>query len=214
MDVDEAEQAAALWPSKPGLPRGCILHLGQLLHPSGATRYEVDARIAQARTAWMSLRSLWPTGAVPIRWKARVYSAVVFSRLTSGLIALVLDDSDLRRLETVHAKWARAMLASSSAATQRGSTNEDVLREARLYTVGSQLRVQRLKWLRQMMSNPLDHVATLAAVAGHPPGTPGPLLPSGWPCSAASAYLRLFSEDLVQWARICLLFTSYAADDL
>ncbi len=101
---EEAAQAAEKWPSKKGVPRSCILHLGQILHPSGSTRFEVDARLDAARKAWLSLRGLWTARDVHLKYEARVYTAVVFSTLTSGLVALVLDGPDLRRLEVAHAR--------------------------------------------------------------------------------------------------------------
>jgi hypothetical protein len=127
--------------------------------------------------------------------------AAVFSRLSAGLAAIVLHPAEMKLLEVAHSRLIRAIVANCRGVSLRGWTHEEALRTARIATVQSHVQTMRLRFLQCMMRNPRDHVAALAAIAGHTRNTRPQLRSDGWPAPGASAYLEQYWGDVVAWAR-------------
>ena len=66
-----------------------------------SAKIEVTARIQAATKAWRSLYHTWTSAVVPLRVKCQFFVSLVQSVLLSGLVSLVLSQSQTRSLEVV-----------------------------------------------------------------------------------------------------------------
>ena len=94
--------------------------------------------------------------------RVRVYRCLIFSRLTSGLSALVLNQSCLGRLESRHVSNLRVLMCG----TAFGFSNAEVRATCDFCSVENFLWRARLRLWQKMAAKPASHVAASCVLAG------------------------------------------------
>lgn len=112
-----------------------------------------------------------------------MFRTVVFSVLVSGLAAFVLTAGDLRKLESTKQKLARKILGpitrrvrdDNGIVRHHALPNAEVNKKVNISRVETELRVARLKWMQEIMREPLHHNQHVTALFGHFPFESKPL---------------------------------------
>ena len=136
---------------------------------------EIDARIQAASAAWCAMGFFW-TSAAPAPVLRRIFRALVYSAITSGLCALVLTVGEQKRINNWvinkgrivmrgggHAKKASVPLAR---VTIRLGRTTNVYRWLAIAPVHIELRSRRLRWLQDMCANLANNQCVLGAIFG------------------------------------------------
>ncbi|MCS5642106.1 MAG: reverse transcriptase family protein, partial [Dehalococcoidia bacterium] len=104
-------------------------YLGGHLQANGASKPEVESRIAKAAHIFGKLKPLWKDSACGKKWKLRVFEAVVMAVLCYGLDSIVLTKALRDRLDYFQAKCIRHILKVQAAYYSKIS-NKRILDEA------------------------------------------------------------------------------------
>ena len=104
-------------------------------------------------------------------FKRSVFLASVVSVLVSGISVFNLSDSNKNDLNTTYNKMVRRLLQGKAAKKDehgnfKGRTTLEVCQMAKLPTLGTILRMQRLKMLQGWFNDPLHHEVVLSALLG------------------------------------------------
>nr|CAH8840565.1 unnamed protein product [Trichobilharzia regenti] len=130
-------------------------YLGSIMLPNGQAKNEVNARISNARNAFLQLRSvLWSKREISLRTKIRVYQASIRPVLLYGCETWPLRAEDLRRLEVVDHWCLRYIL---HVRWQDKLSNEEVRR--RCYNINQipvLVQQRRLRWFGHVLRRPDD----------------------------------------------------------
>ena len=116
-------------------------YLGGNLQANGASKPEVESRIAKAAHIFGRLKPLWKDSACSKKWKLRVFEAVVLAVLFYGLDSIVLTKALRDRIDYFHTKCIRHILKIQAAYYSK-VCNKPVLNEASLLLHGKEGKIQ------------------------------------------------------------------------
>ena len=106
-------------------------YLGTLLTDSVDNAAEVTNRIADVRATCAKLRLFWNKAKTSIKWKLKVFNAIIKSKLLYGLDTMQLTEQEQRTLDSVQMKRLRRILGIPPTFVDRTWTNKKVLEKLR-----------------------------------------------------------------------------------
>jgi hypothetical protein len=166
-----------------------VKHLG-LWHEIGMrTVSEVNGRITAAQQAWSGFRRFWIVPQLPRKFLRLIFLASVVSTLLSGLEVCVLNQGQLKKLDTFALLKMRVLMQGEA----RDHANQWVRQSLRIPSIESVLRVRRLAFVRALLLDPAWHMQLLAILTGSlTDGTQSQLDAEGKPLAFANPWLRQY----------------------
>ena len=105
-------------------------YVGHHITQSLNVRQEVGQRMQQTMKNLVKLKPFWKAANCTIRWKLRVYQAIIPNKLIYGLETLHVTQAMLKKIDAFHLRGFRSILGLETTFVNRRNTNEFVLRTA------------------------------------------------------------------------------------
>ena len=135
-----------------------------------STQTVVDKRCHAAKEAFYGMGKAWKTS-VTLRTKANVFKGQVVNTLLSGLEAETLRTCDFEKLEKCQMQLARKVFGNRGIHQSKDGgkwqhSNAKIRDILRLTNVHDELRIRRLRWIKDMQDHPDENVQLRAALGG------------------------------------------------
>ncbi len=121
-------------------------YLGHQFQADGDPLYDIEVRMARARTAFGKMRHIWNNKTVPLALKIQLYKSGVCSVLTYAHETWTLDEATCRKLNG----WNCKCLVAITGWEYREEATEPT------FDLVATLRARRLRWLGHILRMP-DH---------------------------------------------------------
>ena len=102
-------------------------YLGTILSEKVDNHREINNRIAAAMRVCHKLKLFWNKANTTVRWKVRVFDAILKSRILYGLECIQLTSQDISKLNAFQMKGLRRILKIPPTFVDRTATNQHVL---------------------------------------------------------------------------------------
>ena len=184
----------------PGSLQKVARYLGPQLQFDSQLHVEKRLRLAAAKRAF-ALLSRFFVSTRDCKWKSVVYTCMVIGSLLTGLVAFSPNKAFLSTVDSLDATLCRKVVLGKGCDKRdgqyRAKRNSDVRLMLGSHTPSTQLRVQRIKWLQQMVRKPESHLQTIAVVFGHAQWETRPVIsPQGQMCGKPHQWLEQMLSDL------------------
>jgi hypothetical protein len=138
-------------------------YLGGKITANGSYKKEISHRISMTWLTVKKLDLLWKHEPIPIKWKIRVFDAVIVNKLIYGLETIPLTEKDCDRLDAFQYRGLRKILKIKHPYWSRVS-NAEVLRTANqrahmigqkeITTISSKLILKQIKLYAHLIRAP------------------------------------------------------------
>ena len=185
-------------------------YLGGRRSYDNSCHHEISHRVRAAYGGYNSMGSFWSRASGCRRATLLVFRCMVHEALLSGLEALFLSASDVRKLDKVVMQLGRKIMRGGACLKQRvaqpdgsevvkytAKPNAFVWRFLRIAPSEIELRIKRLVFWQQVARAPSKHAALLATMFAQFPFEDSPTLyPDGRPASDSHAWVTLLCNDI------------------
>eukprot|EP00972_Heterocapsa_arctica_P071268 10527045-Heterocapsa_arctica.AAC.1 len=86
------------------------VYLGSHIHSSGNQHAEIKSRISSTIITLKKLNTFWNKAPTSVKWRIRVYDAIIVSKLPHGLESLCLTEADQAKLDAFQIRGLRKIL--------------------------------------------------------------------------------------------------------
>ena len=221
----------------PGKRCTCAKYLGGYKQFKGSNHCELGARKAAVERGFYTMGRFWSRNK-SLRPAAMVFGAMVRGVAFSGLEALLLSESEYKRLDSIVNKFARKVLRGAACkrtlqedgqTLYRAMPDDDVCKLLRFVPARVELCVRRLQYWQSVAKCPHLHKTVLAAVFGKLHwDSAASVRDDGGFAACVNPWVGQFQEDMVALLkldsaaerlhgigdRFFLVFTDYRADFL
>ena len=172
-----------------------ILYLGTIVSMNNTSRPAVTHRIRLAQAAHSRLTpNIYRSPTYSLSSKIKLFKTHELTVLLHGMDTKILTQRDVQTLERWQMSKLRHIAKSQAHVTRE--TNFSLRRRLKVFTIESNLRHQRLKFMQQVYQNPVTNAQLLASLYGTLPWDP--TLPT---CTNNRHMNQLYEDIVIAWTK-------------